>query len=223
MFRSATDLLIDRHHVNHEFSYRELQLKLRILRDQSNYYIRTKLNRRKWQLQTAAETILIYGTEHEPEIRRQVEAREAAYERELEELESGSESELTPKDLEQDAIYNGNLLPDWRDPQYDELGLREYSQSLRVAYSLPESLHYNDNDPVMWTEHRYGAHRPEPYTDEELNLAPYATHVNYASDLVTDQTSVNQVLSDSEDFDFIEHLYRSQWYWVCDNPVIGCD
>ena len=91
MFRSATNVLIDRHHIYNEFSYNQLKLKLRILRDQSNYYIKPRmrgLNRKKDSLQMTAEDLLIYGTENASEIQRQEEARQAAQERELEELES---------------------------------------------------------------------------------------------------------------------------------------
>jgi len=220
MFRSALDILIDHNHVDNEFSYRELQLKLRILRDQSKYTVFVKLNKQKSKLRHAAHQLLDYGTQAESEIERQL-SLQSEVEREY---DSEPELDLTPQDFEQHAIHNSNLLPDWRDPQYDELGLREHYQPVRVAYSLPERLHYNENDPVMYTKGRYGGmHRPDTYTDEDLNLAPYATHVNYASDLVTDQNSVSQVLSESEDCDFIEHLYRSEHELQWDKSVPGGD
>lgn len=222
MFRSATDLLIDDHHIENVFTYRQLQLKLRILRDQSKYTILTKLNKRKDRLQNAASTVLTYGTQSDSEIERQLSIQ-SQVEREYEsDSEPEPELDLSPQDFEEYAIHNSNLLPDWRDPQYDSLGLREHYQPVRVAYSLPERLHYNENDPVMYTKGRYGGmHRPDTYVDEDLNLAPYATHVNYVSDLVTDQNSVSQVLSESEDSDFIEHLYRSEHELQWDLPVLG--
>jgi hypothetical protein len=219
MYRSALDILINRHHVNHEFSYRELQLKLRILRDQSNYYILTRLNAKKWQLRTVAETLLEYGTEDSSEIRRQCEAHFADREQELEELESGSESELTPKDLEQDAIHNGNLLPDYQDPEYTELGLRAYSQTVRVAYDLPERLKYNEHAP----ESRLKMATPDIYTESDLNLIPYASHITYASDLVTNQENVSEYLSDEEEWDFIEGMHHSDYYLLWDHQVPGSD
>ena len=221
MFRSATNVLIDRHHIYSEFSYNQLKLKLRILRDQSNYFIKPRLhglNQKKDSLQMTAEDLLIYGTEDSSEIQRQEEARQAAQERELEEMESGS-NELTPRDLEMDAIVNGNLLPDWREPEYTELGLRAYSQDVRVAYNLPERLYYNEHAP----ESRLKFATPDTYTESDLNLVPYASHIQYASDLVTNQANVSEYLSDEEEWDFIEGMHHSDWYMLWDKAVPGSD
>lgn len=221
MFRSATNVLIDRHHIYNEFTYNQLKLKLRILRDQSNYYIKPRLrglNRKKDSLQMTAEDLLIYGTEDSSEIRRQEEARQAAQERELEELESGSD-ELTPRDLEMDAIVNGNLLPDWREPEYNELGLREYSQDVRTAYDLPERLKYNEHAPETHTKFA----TPDIYTESDVHLVPYASHIQYASDLVTNQDNVSEYLAEDTQWEFIESMHRSEFYLLWDHAVPGGD
>jgi hypothetical protein len=215
MFRSAIDLLIDQHHIYNEFSYRELQLKLRILRDQSKYTIFTKLNKRKDRLQNAASTVLKYGTQSESEIERKLSIQ-SEVEREY---DSDSEPKLTPQDLEQDAIINGNLLPDWKDPEYNDFGVRVYSQSVRKAYDLPERLKYNDHAP----ESRLKMEVPDVYTDSDLNLIPYASHITYASDLVTDQNNVSEYLSDDEDWDFIDSMHHSEYYLLWDHSVPGSD
>jgi hypothetical protein len=217
MNRTALDVLIDHHHVYNVFSYRQLQLKLRILRDQSHYTVFTKLNRRKEQLRSAAIDLLDHGTQAQSEIERQY-----AIQHEVKCERQSDFDTFNTQELEEKAIAHGKLLPDWRDPQFDELGLRVHQLSLQKAYDLPDWLRLHDNDPVM-AQGGYDGERPEVYTDQDLHLVHLTDHIHYASDLLTDQDSVSQVLNESESPNFSIHWYASEWALDWENPVMGQD